>query len=234
MWSYYGSKSRVVHLYPKPIYDKIIEPFAGSARYSLLHFDRQVTLCDKYKVITDIWQWLQQCSEQDILGLPLLRKGEDLRTINLSEPERNFLGMLAGIASTQPRNKISAFSAEQNGRKNYLKRIASQLHKIRHWEIINGSYEDLKNETATWFIDPPYQFGGHAYVHSNKLIDFSKLSDWNKQREGQVIVCENMKADWMQFKPLSKMRGANGLHTTEAIWSNLPTNYHFIQIDLFG
>ena len=29
MFSYYGSKSKIVHLYPTPKFDKIIEPFAG-------------------------------------------------------------------------------------------------------------------------------------------------------------------------------------------------------------
>ena len=30
MFSYYGSKSKIAHLYPAPQYDRIIEPFAGS------------------------------------------------------------------------------------------------------------------------------------------------------------------------------------------------------------
>ena len=38
MWGYYGSKSKIASMYPKPMYDKIIEPFAGTAQYSLLHF----------------------------------------------------------------------------------------------------------------------------------------------------------------------------------------------------
>lgn len=50
MWSYYGSKTKLVDLYPPPKTDKIIEPFCGSAKYSLkygtngIHFqqhDRQ-------------------------------------------------------------------------------------------------------------------------------------------------------------------------------------------------
>ena len=51
MFSYYGSKSKVVDLYPRPKFDKIIEPFAGSARYALKYFDRDVLLVDKYEVI---------------------------------------------------------------------------------------------------------------------------------------------------------------------------------------
>ena len=70
MWSYYGSKANIVHAYPKPVFDKIIEPFAGSARYALRHFEKDVLLVDKYEVIVKIWKWLQTCSEGDILGLP--------------------------------------------------------------------------------------------------------------------------------------------------------------------
>lgn len=230
MWSYYGSKSRVVHLYPPPKFDKIIEPFAGSARYSLKYFDRDVLLVDKYEVIVKIWKWLQQCSEKDILSLPILNKGDKISDQNLSEPESMFLGMLAGIASISPRNIVSAFSAEQNGRKNKLKRIADQLHKIRHWKIECKSYEEIPNQEATYFIDPPYMHGGNAYIHSQ--IDFKQLSEWSYTRLGQAIVCENTKADWMPFMPLSRMRGANLKHTTEAIWTNLPNSYGNIQTKL--
>lgn len=231
MWSYYGSKSRLVEYYPKPKFNKIIEPFAGSARYALRYFDNEVLLVDKYEVVVKIWQWLQKCSEADIYKLPTLKKGEDLRTMNLSDEERLFLGMIAGVASISPRNKVSAFSAEQNGRKNKLKRIADQLHKIRHWEIRQACYSEIENQEATWFIDPPYQFGGHAYVHSK--IDFEFLNAWSREREGQVIVCENTKADWMDFNPISKMRGANLQFTTEAMWTNGPSSYGQNQTELF-
>jgi site-specific DNA-adenine methylase len=33
MFSYYGSKSKIIDHYPAPKFNKIIEPFAGSARY---------------------------------------------------------------------------------------------------------------------------------------------------------------------------------------------------------
>ena len=80
----------------------------------------------------------------------------------------------------------------------------------------------MKNTEATWFIDPPYQFGGHAYVENK--INFNHLSNWCKTREGQVIVCENTKADWLPFKPMINNKGTHKI-TTEAIWSNIPTNY---------
>jgi len=231
MFSYYGSKSKIVGYYPPPKHSKIIEPFAGSARYSLKYFDREVLLLDKYDVVINIWKWLQKCSEKDILGLPTLKLGDDIRQLNVNDEAKLFLGMLAGVASTSPRWKVSAYSAEQHGRKNQLKRIADQLYKIKHWEIRLGCYQDLPNEEATWFVDPPYQFGGNGYKHGK--IDFKYLSEWCKERNGQTIVCENTKADWLPFSPVTKLHGAMS-DTVEAIWSNHKTNYDNVQASLFG
>ncbi len=231
MFSYYGSKSQIVGHYPTPKEDKIIEPFAGSARYALKYFEKDVLLVDKYDVVIRIWLWLQQCSKQDILGLPHLKKGQDIRDFDLSNEEKLFLGMLAGVASISPRYKISAFASSQNGRNNQLKRIADNLHKIRHWNIKLGSYEDLKNERATWFIDPPYQFGGNGYVYNK--IDYVLLKKWCESLNGQIIVCENTKADWMNFKPMSNFHGAMS-NTTESIWSNLPTVFDNEQLSIFN
>ena len=35
MFYYYGRKKQIIRHYPSPNYDTIIEPFAGSAAYSL-------------------------------------------------------------------------------------------------------------------------------------------------------------------------------------------------------
>jgi site-specific DNA-adenine methylase len=229
MFSYYGSKSKIVDYYPPPKYGKIIEPFAGSARYSLKYFDRDILLVDKYEIVIKTWLWLQQCSKQDILKLPDIRKlgvGFDLRNLNLTEGELYFLGFNAGIASTSPRYKISLFAGKQNGMKTYLKRISDNIYKIKHWQIRLGSFDEIQNYEATWFIDPPYQVGGYAYKEN--LIDYDMLSTWSKNRIGQVIVCENTKANWMDFKPMKELAGSM-FRTEEAFWSNIPTNYDHVQ-----
>ena len=111
-------------------------------------------------------------------------------------------------------------------------RIAESIHKIKHWKVIQGSFEDIPNQNATWYVDPPYQFGGEYYRESNKKIDFEKLGKWCESRKGQVIVCENTKADWMDFKPMIQFTGS--VHTTtEAIWSNLPTAFDHEQLTMF-
>lgn len=230
MWSYYGSKSNIVHLYPPPKYGKIIEPFAGTARYALKYWDREVLLIDKYEVVIKIWKWLQLCSPGDILKLPNLTQGQLISSLNICDEAKLFLGMWAGVSSTSPRNKISPFAALKNGQKNQFKNVARNINKIKHWEIVHGSFENIKNEQATWFIDPPYQFGGNAYVESD--IDFMQLSQWSQNREGQIIVCENTKATWMKFMPIAKHRGSSNT-TTEAFWTNLPSSYNVTQTSMY-
>lgn len=91
-----------------------------------------------------------------------------------------------------------------------------------------GSYSDIENQEATWFIDPPYQYGGDSYVESNKKINYSDLGEWCAKRSGQILVCENIKADWMNFKLMRNNWGARGLQS-EVLWSNHPTDYDFQQ-----
>ena len=240
MFSYYGSKSKIVQYYPQPTNDKIIEPFAGSARYSLRYFEKDILLVDKYKVIVDIWHYLQRASEKDILGLPVLKESQLLSEFNLSEIERLFMGFCIASGGMTPRNKISPFVSSRNSSrlKFRIKDIASNLYKIKHWKIILGSYEDLENEHATWFIDPPYQIGGQHYKESNKNLDFTFLANWCKSRNGQVIVCENMDSNWIELNPLicskNNLAAYTKKLTTEAIWTNFPTQYDSVQQELFS
>lgn len=230
MFSYYGSKSKVVDYYPPPKFDKIIEPFAGSARYSLKYWDRDILLVDKYNEIINIWEYLQNASKEDILRLPILKAGEDIRTYNLSEEELKFMRWNLGQGISHPSWICTPMTARSN--QIYTRnRIANDLYKIKHWKLQLGDYKDLDNEDATWFIDPPYQIGGHHYKESNKQIDFKSLAEWCKTRNGQSIVCENTKATWLDFKPMIDMKGTM-FKTTEAIWINYPTNYDMVQMSL--
>jgi len=231
MWSYYGAKTNVIDLYPKPVYDTIIEPFAGTARYALKYFEKEVILIDKYPVIVDIWKWMQQCSPNDILSLPRFKPYETLEDYTFDcEAARLFMGFIIGCGAERPRIKSSdRITIQRPNHVNYnLKRIAANLFKIKHWNILHGSYDDIENITASWFIDPPYQFGGDAYVMSNKKICFQNLAEYCKNRNGQVIVCENTKADWMDFVPVKMQRGSL-FSTTEAIWTNFHTHYNNVQ-----
>lgn len=237
MWTYFGSKANVIDFYPSPKYGKIIEPFAGTARYSLKYFDRDVLLVDKYEVIVKIWQWLQKCSIGDIQKLPHhVGPGQSLDDFTFDCDEAKWLlGFVVGYGMERPRRtaSVNRMNARPNHVNYSLNRIAKNLFKIRHWEIVHGSYVDIENQDATWFIDPPYQHGGDSYVESNKNINYLELGKWCTERNGQVVVCENTRADWMAFKPMRNHRGARGTQN-ESIWSNFPTDYDIQQQSLFA
>lgn len=206
MWSYYGRKSKIIDKYPNPQFDIIIEPFAGTAVYSL-HKDnwkKQVILIDKYDVIINLWHYLQQAKPDDILKLPELKYGDNLDNYNqLCKEEKYLIGFCINGGSANPKKKVQKYSTWNEKTKYY---IASNLHKIKHWDIRLGDYdefEDINYLTATWFIDPPYQYGGKYYKY--QISDYNKLAEYCKSRKGQVIVCENTKANWLDFKPLIKM-----------------------------
>lgn len=232
MFSYYGSKTKICDKYPKPKGDLIIEPFAGAAKYSLLHFEKEVILVDKYRELIEIWKWLQQCSPKDILRLPILKMGETIEGMDFGcEGANYFMGFMVGRGLSRPQYKVSPFvgSEKQYHFQYTYKRIASELYKIKHWKFICDDYRNIDNQEATWFVDPPYQYGGQKYKHSSKNIDFKELAAWCKSRKGQVIVCENTKANWMDFKPVTKITGCNH-KTTEAIWSNVASSYDNVQL----
>lgn len=229
MWSYYGSKRSMAKYYPHPRHKKIIEPFAGAAAYSLLHWRGDVLLVDKYPVIVKLWQWLQKQEPEDIDRLPRLKEGQRVSELGLCEEASYLLGFFAHNGMESPRDKASSGHTARPNRMNYrLNFIASNLYKIRHWEIVCDDYRNIPNQEATWFIDPPYQFGGEHYVMNNKGWDYGELATWSRAREGQVIVCENTRAGWMPFVPVSEMQGIKH-KTTEAMWTNFETHYHYKQ-----
>jgi hypothetical protein len=233
MWSYYGAKTNLIPFYPAPRHDKIIEPFAGSARYALRYFEKDVLLIDKYPTIIKIWKWLQSCSEKDVLSLPRkMTFGQTLEEFTFDcEEAKLFMGFIIGCGAERPR--IKATERKTTMRPNHinynLKRIANQLFKIRHWEFLEADYSVAPNIEATWFIDPPYEFGGAAYVYNK--VNYAELSEWSQTRKGQIIICENTKATWMNFKPIVQ-RGSLKT-TTEAIWCNSLTPYHTSQLQMF-
>jgi len=215
MFSYYGSKSKIINYYPPPEKDTIIEPFCGTARYSLKYWDKDVILCDKYQRLVDIWLYLQNANEKDIKALPVLKRGECLNDFTLlCQQEKDLMGFMIQAGVNAPR--LTCTEAGVRNQKTAKKNILNNLHKIKHWDIRCCDYKDVENIDATWFIDPPYQNGGQYYIH--KSIDYNDLRDWCLKRKGDVIVCENTKADWIKLKPLKRIQGMAQTNTIEAIY----------------
>lgn len=224
LFSYFGSKFRSAGRYPAPRHSTIIEPFAGSAGYSLNFADKNIVLYDLDSRVIDIWNYLITTKELDFIGLPSkLWKLDEVP--GLSETEKLLIGSWLDKGTTLNRSKRTEWSlkAPTSHWGDSIKfRIASQLKYIRHWKAYCGSYEDIPNQEATWFIDPPYQKLGKFYKKNE--IDFSKLAEFCQSRQGQVIVAEQKGADWLPFRYLGEVHSVNNRtkknFSSEVIWTN--------------
>ena len=203
MFSYFGSKSKLLKYYPKPAYTTIVEPFAGTAKYALKYFDNDVILLEIYPKIFRIWKYLQQASIKDILSLPNVGYKEKI-PLSLTDEERWLIGYCVARGVPRPCTMGHKFNNWELDKV----RIAKDLCKIRHWDIRNDDYKNIGNIQATWFIDPPYQTSGYKYNFGSSKIDYRSLSNYSTERNGQVIVCENGDADWLDFIPIKTFTGA--------------------------
>tara|TARA_Y100001938_G_scaffold117935_1_gene162837 strand:+ start:148 stop:876 length:729 start_codon:yes stop_codon:yes gene_type:complete len=226
-FSYYGSKWLAVSRgwYPEPSYQTIIEPFAGSACYSLRWHWHSIELYDLDPVICGIWDYLINAKPSEILALPLLEVGQHIDELGpLQEEAKNLIGFWIQKAATIPgRTKPKTEFQKRGGWDTRRKqRIADQVEYIRHWSIKNDSYESIDDKRSTWFIDPPYQIKGYKYrFHS---IDYSQLAEWSMNRSGEIVVCEQLGAKWLPFVELgdlesSQFKDGRQLKSKEVIYT---------------
>jgi site-specific DNA-adenine methylase len=214
-FTYFGGKYRVALKYPKPIYDIIIEPFAGSAGYSLRYPERQIHLYDKDEKICGVWDYLIKSSKDEILNLPLdMQNGVD-HYANLCQEAKWLIGFWLNKGTTSPCKMPSSWMRQGSHTNSFWgqvirNRIAEQVDQIKHWKITHKSYNEIENKLATWYIDPPYQKAGVHYRESAKNINFSNLSKFCLERSGQVIVCENYGANWLPFEMFSDIKSTPG------------------------
>lgn len=219
-FSFYGGKWRAYKRYPEPKYSVIIEPFAGSAGYSTRYPDRQVILFDLDPKIANLWDYLINVSEKDVRNLPL--EFDHVDDLDVPDAAKTLIGFWLNHGASQPSKSPSAWMRAGKHNSSFWgpeirERVASQIQYIRHWECRNASYEDIFGPlTATWFVDPPYQTpAGRHYKHSD--IDYAHLGEWCKKRYGQVIVCEQVGADWLDFQPIGAFKSTLG-QTKEVSW----------------
>jgi site-specific DNA-adenine methylase len=219
-FSYFGSKYRLAKYYPVPVCDELIEPFAGSAGYALMYPEKQVTLYEVYDAIAELWEYLIAVKETEILALPLgpFNKEHPVENEVSCVPARTLMGFW--LTESQTNASRYPLSKSRGGNWSARKRamLASQLHAIRHWKVERLSFEQIPNRKATWFVDPPYEEAGSRY-RFNK-IDYSVLGKWCQERTGQVIVCEQNDAKWLDFKHLRDGRNASNKDYKELVWYN--------------
>ncbi len=224
-FSYFGSKYRIAKNYPKPFCDTIIEPFAGSAGYSLLYPDKEVILYDNYEPVVMLWDYLIKVKKDEILALPLDKNGHafckehPVSECNISLEAKILIGFW--LTESQTSSSRYPLSKSRGGNWTAKKRemIANQLDYIRHWKVENKSYDEIDSQIeCTWFVDPPYSQAGKRYRNNN--INYQHLGNWCKEKQGQVIVCEQSGANWLEFHTFKKVSNASNKKYEEVIWTN--------------
>ena len=229
-FTYFGGKWRAAPHYPKPEHDTIVEPFAGSAGYSLRYPDRNVILNDLDPAVAGTWDYLIKAPESEIRALPLWDgTWETVNDLDIPQEARWLIGWWLAKGSAHPRLSPTSWMLGDRSRSPYWgegirERIASQQKHIRHWLVSKSSYDSLPAMKATWFIDPPYMEAGKEYRQGAKGIDFDRLADWSRSRPGQAIVCESAGATWLPFRHFRDMQATYGKTRTgvtkEVIWTN--------------
>lgn len=226
-WRYSGAKWRIARRYSAPSHGTIIEPFAGAAGYALTYPDRRVVLVEKYPVVAAVWQYLLRVSPAELKRIPHVRDVRDLPDW-VPQEGRWLVGLRFCSGDSRPRVTMSPWTAA--GACCWLDDVAHQVESIRHWEVIHGDYTLAPDVVATWFVDPPYQIAGAIdrrpgarnrvrYPHGADDLDFTLLGQWCRTRQGQTIVCENVGANWLPFRPLLDQQTANpNRRAAEAVW----------------
>ena len=218
---FYGSKWNIARHYPPPQKSLVIEPFAGSAAYSVFYDCSCVRLVDVDPIIVGVWDYLIHVTPSEILSLPdLPNEGDGVEGIAVPQEAKWLIGFWLNPGSSQPKRSRTALASRTDRGQLYWgprvkNRVAAQLHLIRGWTVRLGQYHQARGFNATWFVDPPYEDKGKHY--RMRFADHTALGQWCVRRLGQCIVCEGAGATWLPFTPLGSFKTLRG-RASETVW----------------
>lgn len=211
MFYYFGRKWKLAKEYPTPRYPTIIEPFAGSMAFSLYHKPQKAIGIEADPNVWKMWNNITGLTAEEIF--------------NYSEPvigDRVFDRwlLMASISHGTADTKSWLWTDRMTRNLKSQKKFAAKNleYAKNNIDYILDTYKNAPDMEATWFIDPPYQKKMKGY----KRVDlfYPELAEFCLSRKGQVIVCEQLGADWLPFKELKEIKGTNNKRTIEVVWYN--------------
>ena len=140
-FGYYGGKWRdAIKHYPKPQYDTIVEPFAGSAGFSLRYADRVVILCEIDPVLAEVWRYLIRVRAKEILSIPDIALDESVDDLDIPQEAKWLVGFWLNRGTSSPRKSPSKWMRDGIRPGSFWgprvrQTIASQVDSIRHWKL---------------------------------------------------------------------------------------------------
>lgn len=227
MFYFYGGKRRLARFYPPPEHNVVVEPFTGSAAYSMRHLQpvkgvrgvERVILIEKDPRVCEVWQRLLKMDPTELADYPIPNAGE--RT-------SDFLLMTSACSNRIARTEEMTVTKRMPVvLRRMFRQIATVLPHVKgRIEIIQGDYTEAPEIEATWFIDPPYHVDGrpqsrgmgYAEGCDSYSLDYEALAQWCRERRGQKIVCEQAGADWLPFEHLRWARDSIGNKAAEVVW----------------
>lgn len=231
-FAYYGAKHGLARRYPAPAHDTIVEPFAGSAGYSVFHAARvdRVMLFDADAAVVALWHRVLAMTTEDLDAID-----DAIHAERTTDP---ILGGMAGSSTLHATLGGTSRQITPRMRTDWPKvrrRFERTMPHLHKFSITHGTYDTAPDIEATWHIDPPYQpillnsnrtlndQAGNAYRHGADGIDYDALGEWCRTRRGLVMVCEQSPAAWLPFFPLAHQgngAGVGGARRLEVIWRN--------------
>ena len=139
-FGFYGGKWRdALKHYPEPVHGTIVEPFAGSAGYSMRYASRRVILCEIDPVLSEVWRYLIRVKSKEILAIPDLKPDDSLDNLKISQEAKWLVGFWLNRGIASPRKSPSKWMRDGIRPGSFWgprvrHTIASQVDSIRHWQ----------------------------------------------------------------------------------------------------
>ncbi len=240
MFKWFGSKWQSAKRYPPPEHDRIIEPYAGGAGFSLNYCDRKVTIWDDDPLVTELWRWLiTEATSHDVLDIPVgLAPGTVISEIGMSRGQALLLKHWQRTNNVGNCWTVSSWGHLPGQWTHHTRaRLAEEIYAIKHWRLVNLTAFQWKfQDPASWFVDPPYLYN---YRYSKSLPAFDHLELARQvasiRRESLVIVCEALDKktraipDYLPFEAshrsvTSRRKSSQSHHSSEALYVRRPEN----------
>lgn len=228
LFKWFGSSWSSAKHYPAPLPRlPVFEPFAGSAGYSLNHFESNVVLWEVNPLLQELWCWLiYHATSQDILDIPLnLPEATDIRTLQLSWGQKLLL------KNWQRTNNVgNCWTVSKWGHlpgqftANTRARVADQVNAIKHWQFRPIDW----TETGTYLCDSPYIYN---YPYGIKNFDYQKyvINVLGLPANSMAICCEaacsktGAVPNYLPFEPshrqvTSRRKSTQSHHSKELVY----------------
>ena len=129
-FGFYGGKWRdAPKYYPAPEHDTIVEPFAGSAGYSVRYADRNVILGEKDAIIFGVWDYLIRVPAHDILAIPDLAPGQTVADLPICQEAPMARRVLAEPRRLTPADRAVGVDARWHPSRVFLGRTGTPDHR---------------------------------------------------------------------------------------------------------